>query len=64
MFDWIKRILDIEQFGLVAVIGRCFANQEQRQPLSVKFRRELAEEFREDIQKLSRILKRDLINWC
>jgi hypothetical protein len=30
MFDWIKRILGIEQFGLVAVIGRYFANREQR----------------------------------
>jgi hypothetical protein len=62
--ELIKRILGIEQIGLVAVIGRCFANRERRQPLSVKFRRELAEEFREDIQKLSGILKRDLNYWC
>lgn len=62
--DSIKKISRIERFGLVTITESFFGKREQRQPLRTEFRVELAKEFRDDIQKFSIILGRDLSHWC
>jgi hypothetical protein len=37
--------------------------KEKRKPLAPAFHRELIDEFREDIMKLSRLVDRDLGHW-
>lgn len=61
--DSLKKIIGIERIGVLNKIRQLNARKESRKPLSPDFRAELANEFREDIEKLSRILDKDLSSW-
>ena len=59
----VKKITGIEHFGILEALMLRGAKKAERQPLDLEFRAKLAEEFREDILKLSRLLDRDLSHW-
>lgn len=69
-FNWIERktrdllkVIGIREFGLWHKILDMNTKNVSPKPLRPDFRRELIEEFKEDIRKLSNILGRDLKDW-
>lgn len=49
--------------GLASLVQRLNTREVMREVLKPEFRRELVEEFREDVNKLSRLVGRDLSHW-
>ncbi len=60
----LKKLLGLERTGALDKIRQLNARERLRKPLSPIFRAELIGAFRDDIEKLSRILNRDLSHWC
>lgn len=60
----LKRALGVNSLGVLKLVGDINGKKISRLPLPPEFRQELANEFRDDIKKLSRILNRDLSHWC
>lgn len=58
-----KRLLRIERVGIMDGLRRINKSNEIKKPLSPEMRSTLVEEFREDTQKLSLIINRDLSHW-
>ena len=56
----VKRVLRIQRLGL---IDRFLVVKRKRPALAADFRARLAEEFREDVAKLSDVLQRDFNSW-
>lgn len=60
----LKKLLGLEQTGVLDKIRQLNAREKLRKPLSPIFRAELVNEFKEDVEKLSQILNKDLSHWC
>lgn len=58
-----KKIFGIRRIGLMERVRKWNTVPAVKKPLSPEFRAELVEVFREDVDKLSRILNRDLSHW-
>lgn len=59
----VKRMLGIERLGLIDAIQRVNVVKHRRPPLSPDFRAHLADEFRDDVARLSAVLQRDFTAW-
>jgi hypothetical protein len=59
----VKRLFGIQRLGLAEAIERVNVVKWHRPAMSSEFRRLMADEFREDVGKLSAILQTDLSNW-
>lgn len=59
----LKQKLGIKGTGFGRVLLNINAEQKERYPLSAVFRRELVNEFYEEVEKLSDVMKRDLSHW-
>ena len=59
----VKRMLGLQGYPLLAPLRRANTRALRRKPLRPEFRRELVDEFRADVEKLSHILGRDLQHW-
>jgi len=59
----VKHFLGVKSLGISSRIRAANSLVTSRSPLSIEFRNELADEFREDVWLLSEILKRDLSHW-
>ena len=59
----IKKVLRVRGTGLGKLLLRANTRQIKREPLAPTFRWSLLQEFREDVNKLSRLLNRDLNHW-
>lgn len=58
-----KQIMGFSRWGIMDTIRNLNSPPVTRQPLSADFKAELVAEFATDIQKLSRILDKDLSHW-
>jgi hypothetical protein len=58
-----KKIFGLEEITLRHKLRELATRRTSRKPLDPDFRAELVEEFKEDVDKLSRILGRDLSHW-
>lgn len=59
----IKRASGIESLGLRRLIEKKTALQQERQSLPAELRQEILATFRDDVDRLSRLLGRDLSHW-
>lgn len=59
----LKQRFGIKGTGLGTVMMNINAERKKRVPLSPEFRQELVNEFYEEVEKLSHIIKRDLSHW-
>lgn len=59
----LKNLLGIRRIGILSGVRNWNTVSETKQPLKPEFRNRLAEEFREEVEKLSGILNRDLSHW-
>ena len=59
----VKRLFGIQRFGLAEAIERVNVVRWRRPAMTPELRRLLADEFREDVGKLSAILQTDLSKW-
>ncbi len=64
MIKAVKRILRVRHTGIGQLLLNLSAKKAEPRSLSDSFRRELTEEFRDDIERLSQILGRDLGHWA
>lgn len=60
---WLKRLVGLDRFGILERVRAWNVEVSERPPLRQAFREELIETFREDIEKLQKLLDRDLSNW-
>lgn len=60
---FLKTTFNIDDFHILSNLRERFAKKEKRPPLPADFRAELVEVFRDDIEKLSDLLGRDLSWW-
>lgn len=60
----IKKFSGIDNLWLLQIMRKINTVTEKRKPLSPEFKNEITGEFRNDVAKLSIILKRDLNCWC
>lgn len=58
-----KRLVGIERWGILDRIRTWNAVEGSRKPISASFQRELSEVYRADVERLSRLLDRDLGHW-
>lgn len=58
-----ERLLRTDRLRLIDTVRRLNTNAGRRKPLSPAFRRELITEFSDDIDRLARLLGRDLDSW-
>ncbi len=61
--EFIKRQLGIKRWNIMQKLSQLNVRRESRKQLSPELREELADHFREDVQKLSDTLDRDLTDW-
>ncbi|OGW82006.1 MAG: hypothetical protein A3G33_04470 [Omnitrophica bacterium RIFCSPLOWO2_12_FULL_44_17] len=61
--DTIKKVLHIKRFGITRFFLRAGRKYTERVPLDPSFRKELIDYFRDDREKLSRLINRDLTHW-
>lgn len=62
--NWIKRVFKIESLtSISSFISRFNIQQGSREPLPAEFIEELKEEFKEETERLSRLIDRDLTHW-
>lgn len=59
----IKNYTDLRSLGISNFLNSFNRKEISRMPLKPEFKKELINEFREDINKLSRLIKRDLSHW-
>lgn len=59
----IKRLVGVESLGVHQLVVRLNATRADQEPLSAVMRKKLDEEFRDDINLLSKIVGRDLSMW-
>lgn len=58
-----KQAVGVKSFGIANAVRQINNQEYQRPPLSPHFRSELIKEFQEEIDKLEKILNRDLSHW-
>lgn len=62
--NWIKRIFKIQSLtSISSFISRFNIQEGKREPLPPEFIGELKEEFKEEIERVSRLIQRDLSHW-
>jgi len=59
----VRRVLGIETLGFSDLVNRLNFRRQKRRPLPMDFRAALQNHFREDIDRLSQTLNRDLTHW-
>jgi len=59
----LKKIFNIQQIGILDKLWRANIKVQERKPLPIEFRKKLLEMFKPDIQRLSRIIQKDLDHW-
>ena len=59
----LKRVLGVRSLGLGNLVSRVNTRIENRPPLSPDVRQELADTFRDDVERLGQIVGRDLSHW-
>lgn len=60
---FIKKILGLQKVHFMKKIHEKNKETVQREPLSIEFKKELMEEFKEDIERLEKLINRDLSSW-
>lgn len=60
---WLKRLIGVEELGILDRLRRINARKVQRKQLSDKDRRELLDAFADDVEVLGRLIGRDLGSW-
>lgn len=60
----VKKVLGLKSLGVLSRLRKFNVREESRQPMSADLRNYLAELFRDDVEKLSERLGRDLSHWC
>lgn len=63
MMKGFKKLLKIRRLGILDQLRKANTHVKPRPPLSAEMRKKLALEFKDDIDRLSRILGRDLSHW-
>jgi hypothetical protein len=58
-----RRTLELREFGIRRRLGEATSNRVAPVPLRPEFRAELVRAFREDVERLSSLLHRDLSHW-
>jgi hypothetical protein len=59
----VRRLARRQKGGWIAMAKHWMRRPQKRTPLAAEFRRELADVFRDDVQRLSELLDRDLMHW-
>lgn len=63
LLNYVKKIFKIERLNLMPQLKKMNSQEFKRPPLSKEFRGHLVKEFRDDIQKLSKLIDRRLDHW-
>lgn len=60
----VKRLLGLKTLGVMSRLRKINVREESREPISPALRSYLANVFRDDVEKLSERIGRDLSHWC
>ena len=61
--NFIKKVFNVKHLGVVGYVNKLNTNKVKRVPLSEKSKDQLIIEYKDDIKKLSKLIKKDLDGW-